>query len=101
MNKEPTRNLIPFDEVINLARLKGVDFGKGDPYNRLRYYIKIGLLPKAVRKSFNGLPPTGALPIETVDKLVEIDNQIKSGESIQSVVKSLKQTSLLTPGVVV
>ncbi|HEY4694426.1 MAG TPA: hypothetical protein VIH52_00475, partial [Candidatus Nanoarchaeia archaeon] len=101
MNKEAVQNLISFDEVINLARLKGVDFGKGDPYNRLRYYIKIGLLPKAVRKSFNGLPPTGALPIETVDKLVEIDNQIKNGESIRAVVKSLKRSSFLTPGVVV
>ncbi|HSX58028.1 MAG TPA: hypothetical protein VLE47_02015 [Candidatus Saccharimonadales bacterium] len=90
MSNNTTQNLISFDEFIRLSRLKGADFGKGDPYNRLRYYIKTGLLPKASRKSFNGLPPSGALPIEAVDTLVEIDEKIKEGRSIQQIIKGAK-----------
>src|SRR3989304_9640512 len=92
MNKNATQNLISFDEVIRLSKLRGVDFGKGDPYNRLRYYIKIGLLPKASRKSFNGLAPAGALPIDAVDQMVEIDRKIKDGNTIQTILRESKLT---------
>ncbi len=92
MSNNATQNLISFDEVIRLAKLKGVDFGKGDPYNRLRYYIKIGLLPKASRKSFNGLAAAGALPISAVDQMVEIDQNIKAGKTIQTIVRESKLT---------
>lgn len=97
MSNNSTQNLISFDEVIRLSKLKGVNFGKGDPYNRLRYYIKIGLLPKASRKSFNGLPPAGALPMETVDRMVEIDEKIKEGKSIQTILKESKNETPIAP----
>lgn len=44
-------NLIPFDEVVSRAKHAGVDFGKGNPFNRLRYYTKIGLLPHAKKEN--------------------------------------------------
>jgi len=50
--KEKNEKLISIDEVIERAKKLGVDFGKGDPRNRLRYYVKIGLLPHAKRKVF-------------------------------------------------
>lgn len=37
------------DEIITKAKERGIDFGKGDPYNRLRYYTKIGWLPNMKR----------------------------------------------------
>jgi hypothetical protein len=42
--------LIKIDEIIERAKELGVDFGKGDPKNRLRYLTKIGLLPHCQRK---------------------------------------------------
>ncbi|HNS71445.1 MAG TPA: hypothetical protein PKK07_01840 [bacterium] len=44
-------NLISIDNLIESAKKKGIDFGRGDPYNRLRYYTKIGWLPHMVRKT--------------------------------------------------
>ena len=42
--------LIPTKKIIELAQRLGVDFGAGNPEERIRYYIKLGLLPHAVRK---------------------------------------------------
>lgn len=78
-------NLINIEEFIARAKRFGVDFGKGDPKNRLRYYVKIGLLPHAQRKSFNGLPPNGAYSEKTLGILVEIDKELKAGKSIQEI----------------
>ena len=80
-------NLISFDEVIDRAKNRGVSFGKGNPYNRLRYYTKIGLLPHAKRKSFGGNAPTGAYPESVVASLIEIDKKLKSGKSIQAILR--------------
>jgi DNA-binding transcriptional MerR regulator len=76
--------LIKIDELIKRAKFFGVDFGKGDPKNRLRYYTKIGLLPHALRKSFNG-KIVGAYPEWVLKRLVEIDKQLKEGKSIQEI----------------
>jgi len=54
---EKNGNLISINEVIERAKKLGVDFGKGDPRNRLRYYVKIGLLPHAQRKVFKNKFP--------------------------------------------
>lgn len=83
--------LISIEEVIERAREKGVDFGKGDPKNRLRYYTKIGLIPHAKRKSFNGAPPTGAYPENVIERLVEIDREIKEGKSVQQIKKEMEK----------
>ena len=76
-----------------MAKTAGVEFGKGYPYNRLRYYTKIGLLPHAKRKSFGG-PPEGAYPLWVVDKLVEIDAEIKEGRSIQAIIREQKERNV-------
>ncbi|MCH8821664.1 hypothetical protein IID23_04065, partial [Patescibacteria group bacterium] len=88
--------LLPFSKIIKLAKQAGVDFGKGYPYNRLRYYTKTELLPKAQRKSFGG-PPEGAYPSWVVDKLVEIDKNLKAGKSIQSIVREEREKSIVLP----
>ncbi|MEK7611415.1 MAG: hypothetical protein AAB486_03545, partial [Patescibacteria group bacterium] len=51
-NSYPTtaNTLLPVEEIVKLAKESGYNFRFGDPYNRLRYYIKIGLLPNMVRK---------------------------------------------------
>lgn len=89
MEKE-NEKLISIEELIARARNLGVDFGKGDPKNRLRYYVKIGLLPHARRKSFNGLPPNGAYPEKVLGILLEIDKKLAAGKTIQEIKKEME-----------
>jgi hypothetical protein len=88
---EKNGNLISINEVIEKAKKLGVDFGKGDPRNRLRYYVKIGLLPHAKRKVFKNKFPEGAYPEEIVWKLFEIDRMIKAGKGILQIKRELEE----------
>jgi len=88
-------NLISIDEVISRAKRLGVDFGKGDPRERLRYLTKLGLLPHAKRKSFNGQPSQGAYPEYVIELLKEIDEKIKAGKSIQEIKKEKERKNLI------
>jgi len=90
MNGE-NEKLISIDEVIERAKRLGVDFGKGDPRNRLRYYVKIGLLPHAKRKAFKNKFPEGAYPEEIVWKLFEIDRMIKAGMGILQIKREFEE----------
>ena len=83
--KDENENLISIKDLITKAKRFGVDFGNGDPKNRLRYYVKVGLLPHAQRKSFNGLPPDGAYPKNVLGVLLEIDKKLKAGKSIREI----------------
>jgi DNA-binding transcriptional MerR regulator len=89
--EDKKENLISIDEVIRRAKNLGVDFGKGDPRNRLRYYVKIGLLPHAKRKVFKNNLPEGAYPEEIVWKLFEIDRMIKAGKGILQIKRELEE----------
>jgi DNA-binding transcriptional MerR regulator len=92
-NKEKLKKLISIiNEVIERAKKLGVDFGNTDPKNRLRYYVKIGLLPHAKRKIFkkNGKPER-AYPEEIVWKLFEIDRKIKEGKTILEIKKEIEE----------
>ena len=85
--KEDQSKYLPYSKIIDLARAAGVSCCKGYPYNRLRYYTKIGLLPHAKRKSFCG-SPEGCYPYWVVDKLVEIDKNINEGRSIRTILRA-------------
>ncbi len=87
------KNLISINEVIERAKKLGVDFGRANPKNRIRYYVKLGLLPHAKRKVFkkNG-QPEGAYPEEIVWKLFEIDRKLKEGKTILEIKKEMEGT---------
>src|SRR3990172_3690213 len=76
------KELLPISEIIKRALERGVDFGSGNPENRIRYYIKFGLLPHAKRKSFNDAAPTAAFKLEVVDRIVQIEKLRKRGKSV-------------------
>lgn len=94
----------PISEIIKRATQRGVDFGSGNPENRIRYYIRFGLLPHAKRKAFNGTPPGAAFKLDVIDRLVQIDRLSKKGKSVTEqkillqnqtqVKKSSKQTDV-------
>lgn len=74
MSKNANSNaekLIPTTEVIQKAIARGVSFGYGDPKNRIRYFIKNGLLPNQTRKR-DGKIVTALMPKYSVDLLVNI-----------------------------
>jgi DNA-binding transcriptional MerR regulator len=67
-------NLISIDDIVKKAKKRGIDFGKGDPYNRLRYYTKIGWLPHMERKDGKGHYPDWALErLVSIEKLKAVD----------------------------
>lgn len=82
--------LISIESLIAKARARGVDFGKGDPYNRLRYYTKIGWLPHMVRKKDTQGNTRGHYPIWAVDRLIEVETLKDQGVSNDEIAKKLK-----------
>jgi hypothetical protein len=66
-------SLVKTDDLIKDAKRAGVDFGKGDPYNRLRYYTKIGWLPHMTRKKTRDGDVVGHYPKWVLDRLIQID----------------------------
>jgi len=92
---------ISLQELIKLAKKEGIDLGKGDPYNRLRYYTKMGWLPHMIRKAnakgdIEGHYPSWA--VETLKNIHLLKNEGSSNEQIEQKVKvqnNFKKTTLL------
>lgn len=78
-------------EVVLRAEARGVNFGKGDPKNRLRYFTKVGLLPHAQRQSFDGNSPSAAYPESVVNLLVEIDQKLRDGKTVQAILREKRE----------
>jgi len=70
-------NLISIDNIIAAAKKQGINFGKGDPYNRLRYFTKIGWLPHMVRKADKKNTIAGHYPDWALKHLILIE-QLKN-----------------------
>lgn len=82
-------NLILIDDLIKEARKKGVNFGKGDPYNRLRYYTKIGWLPNMQRKMNKAGNMKAFYPDWTVNRLIYIEKLKETGTPNEDITKKL------------
>jgi hypothetical protein len=101
-NKE--NHLLPIAEIIRRAKELGFNFGFGDPYNRIRYYIKIGLLPNMVRRSAVGfstevgkgkLATQGHLPKDAVEKLLFIQGEREKGVDYPEIAVRLQSFSTI------
>ena len=86
-------NLIRIDTLIKEARKHGVDFGKGDPYNRLRYYTKIGWLPNMQRKMNRRGNMKGHYPAWATERLVFIERLKAAGVSNEEITKKIQVRS--------
>jgi len=84
---------ISVDKLIKEAKNKGVDLGSGDPYNRLRYYTKIGWLPHMVRKTDKKGNIKGHYPASTIDTLLLIEELKSQGASNNEISKKLNSKS--------
>lgn len=81
---------MPVESLIKSAKKAGVDFGKGDPYNRIRYYTKIGWLPHMVRKKDKTGKLKGHFVPEALETLLNIEKLRTSGLSKDEISKQLK-----------
>ena len=71
-------NYIDIENLVIEAEKSGIQLGKGDPYNRLRYYTKIGWLPHMTRKK-TPLGVVGHYPVWVLKRLILIDKLKKQG----------------------
>ena len=60
-----TEKLISAKELIQVLQNFGAKFGKADPFRRLRYYSKLGLIPKPVKKLDPTVPYNKSKPPPT------------------------------------
>jgi DNA-binding transcriptional MerR regulator len=81
---------ISIEKLIKTAKGKGLDFGTGDPYNRLRYYTKIGWLPHMVRKIDKRGNIKGHYPAWSVDRLLLIEDLKNKGYSNEEITEKLE-----------
>ena len=82
--------LIAVKDLIKKAKRRGIDFGKGDPYNRLRYYTKIGWLPHMIRRTGKTGVVEGHYPEWVLDRLEYIDSLKDGGLSNNEIEKRLR-----------
>jgi hypothetical protein len=83
--------LINIKDLINELKKKNIDLGKGNPYNRLRYYTKIGWIDHMVRKKdLNGVV-VGHYPKSVIEKIIEIENLKKDGKNNEEITHLLKE----------
>src|SRR3990167_9629479 len=89
--------LLSTEQIIEFAKKNGVDFGPGDAAERIRYFIKLGILPHAVRKSKKDennqsiSPPVGHFHGWTVDRLRLADKLYKKGASYPAIAQKIKK----------
>jgi len=83
--------LISVDELIKVLKEKNIDLGKGDPYNRVRYYTKIGWLPHMIRKKNENNIISGHYPEEVIEKIIFIERLKLEGLSNEDITKKIKE----------
>lgn len=88
--------MLSTEELIKKAGTMGVDFGKGDPYNRLRYYTKIGWLPHMTRQRDNDGNIRGHYPEWVLNQLVTIEKLKEMGAGNDEIAKQIEIKSKYT-----
>jgi hypothetical protein len=87
--------LISIEKVIKEAKKKGVDFGKSDPHNRLRYYTKIGWIPHTIRQKNETGIVKGHYPTWVVERLTFIEDLKRRGLSNDAITQKLSAKNKL------
>lgn len=78
-------------KLIQAAQAKGVNFGKSHPYNRLRYYTKIGLLPHMERRRNDDGNIVGHYPSWTLERLLFIEKLKSEGIENEEIKKRVEE----------
>src|SRR3989344_3289878 len=91
-----SNGLISANELVIEALKNGVDFGRGNPILRLRYFVKLGIIPAPIRiveqlTAAHKQPPkiVGYYTKETLDTLVKIHNLKEKGHKFGRIKEDL------------
>jgi hypothetical protein len=85
-------DFISVEKLIKILKEKNISFGKGDPYNRLRYYTKIGWLPHMTRKKNEEGVISGHYPTSVIQQIETIESLKKEGKSNDEIEKMINNT---------
>jgi hypothetical protein len=88
--------LIPVGKLIEKAQQENIDLGKGNPYNRLRYYTKINWLPNMKRKLSENNRLEGHYPTWALETLKTIDALKKKGLTNEEIEKRIKRKNTVS-----
>jgi len=91
--------LLSVEDLIEELKKQNIDLGKGDPYNRLRYYTKMGWIPHMKRKKNSKNVISGHYEEVVLDLIKEIEflkEQNKSNEEISNHLKKSKIVATIT-----
>lgn len=83
------KDYISIQELLKKAEEKGIYLGKGDPYNRIRYYTKMGWIPHMVRKKGQKGATKGHLPLNTLERLQLIEKYKEQGMTNDEIASKL------------
>jgi DNA-binding transcriptional MerR regulator len=83
-------DIISVEQLIKDAAKKKIDLGKGDPYNRLRYYTKIGWIPHMTRKKGKRGATKGHYPKWVLQRLEYIHQLKNKGLSNEEITKKIE-----------
>ncbi len=89
------KRLIDIDTLLKQTKEQGIKLGKGNPYNRLRYYTKIGLLPHMERKKTEAGTTQGHYPEWVIERLREIERYKDAGLSNEDILKKIESSNKL------
>jgi DNA-binding transcriptional MerR regulator len=85
---------ISAEKLIERAKEDGINFGKGNPYNRLRYYTKIGWLPHMERMKNEEGEVVGHFPDWVLSRLELIEELKTKGVSNEQIEKQIKESQI-------
>lgn len=85
-------NYLSIEQIVTRLKEVNINLGKGDPYNRLRYYTKMGWIPHMLRKKDTKGVVTGHYPENIIQTLVKIETLKKEGKSNEEIGNLIKMS---------
>lgn len=89
-----SEKLLNLEEFVDRAKKEGIDFGKGEPYNRIRYYIKMEWIPHMERRGKN---VEGHYPEWVIDRLKLIQELKNKGLSNDEITQEINKKKKIKP----
>src|SRR3989338_7018538 len=84
--------LIPTTEIIEMASKLNIDLGTSNPEERMRYLIKLGILPQTIKKMSQRYGKiVGHLPAPSVERLIYVSRLHLRGLSYPKIAEKIRR----------
>ncbi|OGE05269.1 hypothetical protein A3I53_01545 [Candidatus Curtissbacteria bacterium RIFCSPLOWO2_02_FULL_40_13b] len=86
------KHLIPTAEIIEMASKLNIDLGTSNPEERMRYLIKLGILPQTIKKMSQRYGKiVGHLPAPSVERLIYVSRLHLRGLSYPKIAEKIRR----------